>query len=272
MQYWQQMKMEIMQHAYCKMWRRLWFKTGGKKSLFFPQFLACVVFLFFFLLFWMEMSNVSVIQQWFTILNNYQRICLFILLEASRVIHTRGSRSGSGGRWPSVFLPLKVNRANIHCPRGPLCYQQHKDSHPCSPVIPTCISNDFQKKSKRESAVVLSVHWRQTEKAFSLKSVAWFMVFSPLSIHALPFWLLLFPCLLFLWFITGSLLLPFFDTIWSLKRSTVISIKGSMQPPLWNVFGAVWINVLRRRRWVPGNSSRQNCNPIPVLQSNHLQR
>ena len=205
------------------------------------------------------MSNVSVIQQWFTILNNHQRISLFILLEANRVIHTRGSRSGSGGWWPSVFLPLKVNRANIHCPRGPLCYQQHKDSHPCSPVIPTCISNDFQKKSKRESTVALSFHWRQTEKALSLKSVAWFTVFSPLSICALPFWMLLFPCLLFLWFITGSLLLPFFGTIWSLKRSTVISIQGSMQPPLWNVFGAVWINVLRRHRWVPGNSSRQNA-------------
>lgn len=269
MHYWQQMKMEIMQHAYCKLWRRLWFKIRGKKSLFFPQFLACLVFFFSF---WMEKSNVSVIQQWFTILNNHRRISLFILLEANQGIRSRGSLSDRGDRMAQRFPTFEGEQRKHHCPRGPLCYQQHKDSHPRSPVIPTCISNDFQKKSKKESTVVLSFHWRQIEKAFSLKSVAWFTVFSPLSICALPFSLLLFPCLLFLWLTAGSLLLPFFDTIWSLKCSTVISIKGSMQPPLWNVFGAVWINVLRRRRWVPGNSSRQNCNPIPVLQSNHLQR
>lgn len=268
------MKMEIMQHAYCNCEGGCDLRLEGKKSLFFPQFVASLVF-FSFLDGKVQCKCYSTV--------------VYYPEQSPKDFppHLVGSEPGNSHEGfterqvvgcPSVYLPLKVNRGNIHCPRGPLCYQQHKDSHPCSPVNPTCISNDFQKKSKRESTVVLSFPWRQIEKAFSLKSVAWFTVFSPLSICALPFSLLLFPSHCFSSPAFVSLTyhwIPSPPILWynmKFERSTFISIKGSMQPPLWNVFGAVWINVLRRRRWVPGNSSRQNCNPIPVLQSNHLQR
>lgn len=183
------MKMEIMQHAYCNCEGGCDLRLEGKKSLFFPQFVASLVF-FSFLDGKVQCKCYSAVVYY-----PEQSPKDFLL-------HLVGSEPGNSHEGfterqvvgcPSVYLPLKVNRGNIHCPRGPLCYQQHKDSHPCSPVNPTCISNDFQKKSKRESTVVLSFPWRQIEKAFSLKSVAWFTVFSPLSICALPFSLLLFP-------------------------------------------------------------------------------
>lgn len=57
--------------------------------------------------------------------------------------YRRDSLNSSGGRTAWNLPAFEGEQTNVHRPWDPLCYQKCKDSHKCSLVIPTCISNDF---------------------------------------------------------------------------------------------------------------------------------
>lgn len=135
-------------------------------------------------------------------------------------IHRRDSLSSGGGATARGLPASEGEQRNIHHPQEPLCYQQHKDSHTCSPVIPTCISNDFQKKEWK-GVNNCTLFPLEAEKAFLWKSVAWFTFFSS------PFLSMCFPshCFMFPAFCFSDLSLAPFSShpliqyeVWNLQQ------------------------------------------------------